>query len=228
MRRMGIILGSFALFVTIIVAVAIAWYKIKYPTYIYRYRMIVEVEDGNKVHSNSSVIEVRVNRQHSFGDAPPTVSRFRGEAVFVNLGAGHNVVALLAGGVRAEDVNYSYSLVPALFGLTFEDRDLAKLADLRGSKDVPVDRMPTFLTFKDVTDPGSAEVMRPHEFARALGPTVRLKSVTVTMTEDAVTHRIDTEIPQIIEKLREQARTMQVSQVDSPYRAKLGHFIGGL
>ena len=53
------------------------------------------------VHSGSSVIEVRIVTQPHLVPAlyAPHV---RGEAVFVGLGEGRNVIALLAAGPRAE------------------------------------------------------------------------------------------------------------------------------
>ena len=47
-------------FLGIIVAIAAVagLYKLKYPTYTYRYRMTVEVDVGGEVRSQSSVIEV--------------------------------------------------------------------------------------------------------------------------------------------------------------------------
>jgi hypothetical protein len=179
MRTLGIILGSIALFIAVLIGGGFAWYKINYPTYTFRYRMTVEVDVDGVVHSGSSVIEVSINRQPPFGSAPPYVPHIRGEAVFVDLGEGRNVIALLAAGPRAENVNYSDSIVPGLFDLPF--KDWAKLSDLRGTREVPVSRMPTFVTFTDLNEPKSARVLAPGEFEQVFGPGVHFRRAFVEM-----------------------------------------------
>src|SRR5579875_3813684 len=120
MRTVGVTLASISLFIALLIGSAVAWWKINYPTYSYRYRMTVQVEEDGKIHSGSSVIQVKINKQPQFGDAPPQESHFYGDAVFVDLGNGRNVIALLAAGPRGKNVDYSYNIVPTLFGLTFE------------------------------------------------------------------------------------------------------------
>lgn len=193
MRTLGIILASVVLFIAVLIGGAIAWYKINYPTYTYRYRMTVEVEDDGKVHIGSSVIEVRINMQPQFGSAPPYVPHTSGEAVFVDLGDGRNVIALLAAGSRAENVNYSDSIVPGLFDLPF--KDWAKLSDLRGTREVPGSRTPTFVTFTDLNDPNSARVVEPADFPKIFGAGVKPPIVTIEMTNDPVTEGIEKKLP---------------------------------
>jgi hypothetical protein len=124
MRTLGIILGSIVLIIALLIGGAIAWWKVNYPTYTYRYRTTVEVEVDGTVHSGSSVIEVGINNQPPIGSAPPYVAHLRGEAVFVDLGRGRNVIALLAAGAPVPNVNYPDSIVPALFDLPFLIREL--------------------------------------------------------------------------------------------------------
>jgi len=220
MRALGIIVAIIAL----LIGGPIVWWKINYPTYSYRYRMTVEVEVDGKVQSGSSVIQVKVNKQPQFGDAPPQESHIYGDAVFVDLGNGRNVIALLAAGPRGRNVDYFYNIVPTLFGLTFEDRDLAKLARLQGRRDVPEAHMPTFVTFTDFADPKSVRVVPPAEFPRVFGTNVHLKDVTIEITKDAVTRTIEKKMSVIIGKLREDAKISHVSRPGSPYRAALGNF----
>lgn len=89
------VLGVIGLVVALAIGGVIAWWKINYPTYTYRCRMNVEVLVDGAVRSGASVIEVRIDKQPKFGSAPPQVSHVYGEAVFVDLGGGRNVVALL-------------------------------------------------------------------------------------------------------------------------------------
>jgi hypothetical protein len=174
---------------------AIAWWKISYPTYTYRYRMTVEVLADGAVRSGASVIEVRIAKQPQFGNAPPQVSRVRGEAVFVDLGGGRNVIALLAAGPNAKNFDYPYNVIPTVFGLTFNDHDLAKLSGLRGSRQLPANFLPTLATFADLNDPKTGRVVRPEEFEQVFGHGVIFRRVFVEMTTDDVTAGIDKRIP---------------------------------
>lgn len=189
------IFGIIALGLALLIGGGIVWYKAKYPTYSYRYRMSVDVDVDGQIHSGSSVIEVKINKQEPIGSAPPQVSRVYGEAIFLELGRGRNVTALLAEGTRARNVDYPYNIVPTLFGLTYADIDLHKLVKLRGSRDVPASLMPTFVTFKDINDPASARVVDPAEFGKEFGPDVRLRDVKVEMTDDPISRGIEKHFP---------------------------------
>ena len=219
MRALGII----GVCIVVLIGGAVACWKISYPTYTYRYRMTVEVLADGAVRSGASAIEVRVVKQPQFG--PPQTSHVRGEAVFVDLGGGRNVIALLAAGPAAKDVDYSYNVVPAVFGLTFADRDLAKLSSLRGIR--PVSRLPTFVTFADLNDPKTARVVHPDEFEQVFGPGTGLRRVTVEPVDAPITRGIEKRMPRIIGQLREQARKSQFSLPNDPYIPHLGHFIAG-
>ncbi len=222
MRTVVRVLAGIVIFLLLPIGAAIGWWKINYPTYVYRYRMTVEVQVGGKIHSGSSVIEVRINRQPQIGDAPPYVARIRGEAVFVDLGEGRSVIALLAAGPRAEKVDYSINIVPTLFNVPFEN--WAELGNMRDTRRVPESLMPTFVTFANLNDPKSARVVSPADFPAVFGSNIRLKSVTITMTSNAVTRTIEKKMPVIIEKLREDAKKLHARRVGSPYSAALGHF----
>ena len=185
MRTLGIIVASAALFIALLIGGAIAWWKINYPTYTYRYRMTVEVEENGKLHTGSSVIEVRIATQPHIGPAL-YVAHGRGEAVFVDLGKGRNVIALLA---TEEYVNYPANVVPTLFDLPF--KDWAKLPSLQGTRDVPDAYMPIFVTFMDLNDPKSARVVQPAEFPQVFGAGVQPPKVTIEVTSNPVTKGIE-------------------------------------
>jgi hypothetical protein len=187
-------LGKIFLSIALLIGGAVLFYKAVFPTYSsYRYRMTVEVEVNGKVYSGASVIEVTINRQPQIGSAPPYVPYIRGDAVFVDLGKGRNVIALLAAGPSAENANYSDNIVPALFKVPVEH--WPELGDMRGTREVPASRMPTFVTFADLNDPKSARVVRPEDFENEFGAGASLRSVTVEMTVDPVTRKIVTKLP---------------------------------
>ena len=183
--------------IVIVIGGGIAWCKLAYPTYSYRYRMTVEVFVDGAVRSGSSVIEVQIHTQPNLLANPKVVPEVLGEAVFVDLGDGRNVIALLASGTNGANVDYPSRLIPSLFDLTYDDRGLGELAQLRGSQNLLEKNMPTLVTFADLTDPKSARIVQPLEFRKTFGPGVQFKRVGVELTDDAVTSGIEGKIPWI-------------------------------
>ncbi len=180
-----------------VVVAAVVLYKVKYPTYTYRYRMTVNVEVDGQVRSGSSVIEVRVSKQPVFLPGVNSLEQIeRGEAVFVDLGAGRNVTALLASGTYAEKSGHALTLVPMHFKLNLgDDRQLASLSSLRGRWELATDDLPTLVIFTDPTDPATARLVRADQFEQTFGPGVRWRGVVVEMTTDAVTSEIESRLP---------------------------------
>jgi hypothetical protein len=190
MKRLGIVAA-------LIVVGILAFYKLAYPTYTYRYRMTVNVEVDGQVRSGSSVIEVSVIRQPEFLPGVRSVDQIeRGEAVFVDLGAKRNIVALLASGVYAEKSGYAIALVPTHFKLNLGDsRQLASLSVLRGRWELEGNNLPTLVTFSDPTDPATLQLVRPDQLEQTFGPGVHWRGVFVEMTTDAVTRSIESKLP---------------------------------
>lgn len=162
-------LGFVAVGLAVLIGGAIAWWSLSYPSYSYRYRLAVEVEADGKLHNGASVIEVTITKQPNWGSAPPQRMQVEGEAVFVDLGDGRNVIALLARGPNASDVDYPSYITTELFGLSYADRDLVHIPSMQGSRAIPDGLLPTFVTFADLNDPKTARVVQPHEFSQVFG-----------------------------------------------------------
>lgn len=187
MRLLGIVAAA-------IVAIVVQ-YKVNYPTYTYRYRLTVNIEVEGQIRSGSSVIEVRVSKQPIF---LPGVNKLeyadRGEAVFVDLGAGRNIVALLASGPYAEAAGFTAFIVTRHFNLNLsDDSQLASLPALRGQWELANDNLPTLVTFSDAADPATLKLIRPTELT--FGPSVHWRGVSVELTTDAVTYTIESKLP---------------------------------
>ena len=82
-----------------------AAYAIAYPTYSYRWRITIEVDTASGTRTGSSVLETTTIQYPAWLTlgANSSNTSVRGEAVFVDLGNGRNLVALLALGPHAED-----------------------------------------------------------------------------------------------------------------------------
>jgi hypothetical protein len=191
-------------FVALIVG-AVTWMRAfyaQYQTYAYRYRMTVSVQDGAQVHSGSSVVEVRLKQKPKiFPEDLSLVPSAAGEAVFVDLGDGRHVVALLTSGPTGAGAGYPMTLVPRHFGLTHEDRDLPRFPQLEGAWTLSSADMPTFVTFARPDDPATVRVVAPADFAQVFGSQYRLNGVTVEMTTDPVTSGIERRLPWLEDRI---------------------------
>jgi hypothetical protein len=150
---------------------------LKYPTYTHRYRLTVEVDTPEGVRSGSSVIEVARSDVSWF----PLVQnqyalRLRGEAVFVDLGANRNVIALLAHGARADNVDQMVSLAVDAYGYrTRSDEAWAGKVKMQGPVALKPPLIPTLVTFSDLSDPKTARGLQPDELPMVFGPGVTLR-----------------------------------------------------
>lgn len=158
----------------------------------YRYRITVDVLVDGVLHSGSSVIEVRLTkRPQIFPEAIPVRSQVYGDAIYVDLGQGRNLVALLASGPNAEDMSFPKSVIPNHFKLSYSDHDLKLYPNLQGSWNLPKREFPTFVTFENLADLQSARVVLPDQFAEVFGPGVALLDIRIEMTSGPVVRDID-------------------------------------
>lgn len=180
-----------------VIAAVVVLYELKYPTYSYRYRMTVNVEVDGQVRSGSSVIEVRVSKQLQFlPDVNPLEYRERGEAVFVDLGNGRNIVALLASGAFAESYGYAAFLVTKHFKMNLLDgRQLASLPSLRGKWELARDELPTFATFINPNDPATLRLVSIDQLEQTFGPGAHWRGAVIELTTDPVTSAIESKLP---------------------------------
>jgi hypothetical protein len=172
---------------------SIAWYKISYPTYTYRYRLTIAVEVGGQTKTASSVIEVRDVTQPMFGSAPPVVPHVHGDAVFLNLGAKGNVVALLGCDPDGSQ-DCIGTLVNEVFGVAGVE-NFPQLETLRGRRELTGGFVPTLVTFGDLNDPKTARVVPRDHFEQVFGSGVHFKSAWIEMTRDPVTRGIEKTFP---------------------------------
>lgn len=171
------------------------------PTY--RYRLTVEVETPAGLRTGSSVIEVRTARGGGFPgpEAGGIASSVRGEAVAVNLGAHGTLFALLA---TRDNAISAAGIAPSVLLPQLVDRrgtpeawgeNLRALKEVRGAAPVPRDQYPLMVRFGNAADSRSVEEVDPDELESALGRGVRLRRITVEITDDEVTQGIANRLP---------------------------------
>jgi len=141
----------------------------------HKYRMTVEVETPAGVKSAAGIVAVTPYRGYNSGGN----TRTSGEAVFVDLGGGKNLVALLAHLDKTLDldgINYvALRAYPMATGKRVNFNDMSKQGGV-----VPVGGalIPVLLTFADPANPGSARVVSPDGTEAVLGKSFRLRGIT--------------------------------------------------
>ncbi len=175
----------------------------------YRYRLTVEVETPEGLKAGSSVIEVQQTLVRA-GSSPAHQAverRVRGEAVAVDLpGGGKTMFALLRSDSEVEwAAQVMHLLAPEIQGETSQD-SFANLLLIKGKVVVPRtfpriawiperSAYPMMVVFGDLTDPTSVTKVDPDDLAATFSEGVKLKRITVELTDDPVTTGIEARLP---------------------------------
>ncbi|HEY0312884.1 MAG TPA: hypothetical protein VGC56_10365 [Allosphingosinicella sp.] len=180
-----------------VLAVGVWW--MTSPRDSWRYKMTVEVETPEGVRTGSAVREVRYQGRNGFFIAESQPQwRVHGEAIAVDMPGGRTVYALLRGndggadyGARIADMAYSDdgrvhgSPGPVQLYPTAANRPL-----LRNS-----DPLPMLVMFADPKDPKTVERIDPRNISAIFGPGYALKSITLQITDEAVTTGLEKRLP---------------------------------
>jgi hypothetical protein len=159
--------------------------------------MTVEVETPKGLRSGSSVIEVSgsLGSKYAPGEAAGKLnSQARGEAVAVDLPGGRTLFALLS---RPGESDGATGYAEAGLHVTYygEDggyaRTMREMVQRRDVGVLPPKGYPMLVTFADLRDPKSVVGVDPNELAKSFGPGVKLKRITVQITDDPVTSGIE-------------------------------------
>jgi hypothetical protein len=160
----------------------LVWSTFRSAAETHRFRLVIEADAGGALRSGASVIEVRTidSGKGWLPEAGGLHSYVSGEAVFVDLGNGKNVTAILGFGPTGNEDRVS-GLTLAAFrpshpGLTFKD-----IPRLAGTAPLTGNLIPTLVTFADLKDPKTARVVAPDEFEQVFGEGVRFKRAFVEM-----------------------------------------------
>lgn len=169
----------------------------------YRYRLTVEVDTPEGLKAGSSVIEVQQTLVRA-GSSPAHQAverRVRGEAVAVDLPGGKTMFALLRSDNDIDWASRVFVLLAPKRKQTFED-SLDDVLEVKGEQALP--RMwpavstipersayPMLVTFGDLAKPASVAEVDPYDLAATFGEGVKLKRITVELTDDPVTTGIE-------------------------------------
>ena len=175
----------FGWLVLLLIAIPVAWLgsAFVYETangYVHRFRLAVEVDTPDGPKRGWSVWQSAWTRKA--GWIPQTggaLSSLRGDAVFVDLGQGRNVIAILGFGPTGGDYGIE-SLAARAFG---RDKPLwfVDAPNWTGAAELKLSDVPTLVTFGNLSDPATARVVQPEAFEQAFGAGFRFRRATIEM-----------------------------------------------
>lgn len=197
LRKIGIGLVAVA-------AIGWAWWQWEYPTCTFNYRLTVEVETPAGVKSGFADTQVSYSTTLGLPGRFPhdTVT---GEATYVDLGDGKNLFVTLTSNGSGRDHEggalNALRLPLEILGLTRRhgsERDLCRAANAfanRGAVDVPLARLPTTVTFKDLNDPKSVKLVDPREADKVLGPEFQVAAAKIEISDQPRNGTIENTLP---------------------------------
>lgn len=177
------------------VVAALVWGVVSQGRYSWRQKLTMMVETPAGEVSGSSVSAVRWRKHWIQTDGMGWSYDLTGEAVVVEVAPGRFLFALLKGAGTTE---YMGSVAAAsISGREGRVIDGALFDEVRDKRDraagviaVPEVQYPMLVTFGDIADPASVKLVDPADLADSFGPGVRLKAVTLEVTDEAVTEGV--------------------------------------
>jgi hypothetical protein len=148
----------------------------------HKYRLTLEVETPEGIKSASGVMAVHPDRSYSRGGHTQT----KGDAVFVDLGDGKNLLALLAhidNSLELDGMNY---VALRAYNAAGRKASFNEMSRMTGSVPVTGALIPVLLSFADLGDPGSARVAQPDGLEAVLGKGFRLHGVSAEVVANGV------------------------------------------
>jgi hypothetical protein len=141
----------------------------------HKFRLTVEVETPEGIKSASGVMAVHPDRSYSRGGHTLT----KGDAVFVELGGGKNLLALLAH-IDDKSVDLDAMNYVALRAYNAAGRKVSfnEMNRVTGAVPVKGALIPVLLTFTDPGDPRTARVVLPDDAEAKLGKGFRVRSIS--------------------------------------------------
>lgn len=194
------------------------WSQILYPTYTARYELAIEVETPNGLKRGSSVIEARYGWEPQlFGLISGVKNSVIGEAVFVDLGDGKNIVVTFRARVREGS---ALKLPSKIFEFPPHDKSKTKTgiraAMKAGVRGVPIAMLPFTVTFPDVRDPLSVRKLDPSDIGKYFGDGYSIKQATIQITGKPAKEGLVSKLPWL-EAIGSKALTGRSNSAGSPY-----------
>ncbi|HYI28891.1 MAG TPA: hypothetical protein VD863_13695 [Bradyrhizobium sp.] len=148
----------------------------------HKYRLTVEVETPEGVKSASGVMAVHPDRSYSRGGKTST----KGDAVFVDLGGGKNLVALLAHNDKSLELDEINYVALRAYKAAGRNATFNQMSQMTGTVPVKGEVIPVLVSFTDPADPGTARVVSPEGVEAVLGKGIRLRTISAEVVPNGV------------------------------------------
>ena len=147
----------------------------------HKYRLTVEVETPGGIKSASGILSVRPNRSYGGTGSGSSVPQTRGDAIFVELGDGRNLVVLLVYGEDGSNFDDPSFLPTRLLGAKDRRTSFRDVKNFAGAPPMPVPEAlrPVSVSFADRGDPKSARRVNANDLEASLGKGYRLRGLSV-------------------------------------------------
>src|SRR3954454_13359821 len=139
----------------------------------HKYRLTVEVDTPDGVKANSGVMSVHPDRGYSRQGHTGT----KGDAVFVDLGGGKNLVVLLAHLDQTIDLDGMNYLALRAYKAAGRNVSFNEMSRTTGAVPVTGALIPVLVTFADIRDPATARVVSSEAMAASFGNGFRLHDI---------------------------------------------------
>jgi hypothetical protein len=140
----------------------------------HKYRLTVAVETPEGVKSASGVMAVHPDRGYSRRGQ----TRTKGDAVWVDLGGGKNLVALMAHLDRSLELDGMNYVALRAYNAAGRKVSFNEMNRMTGAVPVQGAVMPVLVSFTDPGNPATARVVAPDDLEAALGKGFRLQGIT--------------------------------------------------
>jgi hypothetical protein len=188
----------------VVLGVYVLWNMV-FASGTWRYKLTLVVDDNGTQRTGSGVIQVHVRENPRITPETGYSTSIKGEAIAVDLASKGTFFVLLR---NSTSVDYAAYFITDIFPPPIPEGKKARVgfmspegleyySHLQGKRDVPLDKLPMLVRFRDINDPMTVEKVDPADLEKTFGPGVKLISATIEMTDEPVTRGMEKRLPWI-------------------------------
>jgi hypothetical protein len=174
--------------VGVLIVGMVVWYGVSYPSVTVRYRLTLEALVDGELKTASGVREVTYSKGLAVGGQGGLSIAVRGEAIALDLGDRGTLFALVSAGLdgrsgpewivlRAFDFDGMPSPV---------EEGIKQVLRFSGKRELPPDRLPKLVRFRDPSDLRSVEWVNPLNIGDRFGADAKLVRVTLEIVPTGI------------------------------------------
>jgi hypothetical protein len=156
------------------------------PSYEWNQKLTVTVSTPDGDRSGSAVVNVIWYSGQLLGSSSSAESQIRGEATMVEVAPGRYLFAVMTSSGFPQTPELPMHVwadrIPS--NPNVRDARFKFVRDLRETRDVPRQNYPQLVTFRDINDPASVQLVDPDDLASSFGSGYAVKSVTLEITDE--------------------------------------------